>query len=201
MTDEGSKQEIINVQDCPNSWCTVKTQDRMERQEHCPQLQNQNDAFLCHFNLTVRVLNMHPCSTVREEDTRYRNEMLPKASRHPLQGSCYEWRSEEHYHSCYLVVWRPYHHCEKTHNNWDGIGKINRTCEDDPTGHSSRREKDRQTEKGMVRQYIRMDTIRVGWSPSKGWGQRRMEKSGWPIILDAPTVIQTMEWVIGWVNV
>ena len=104
MTDEGSKQEIINVQDCPNSWCTVKTQDRMERQEHCPQLQNQNDVLLCHFNLTVRVLNMHPCSTVREEDTRYRNEMLPKACRHPLQGSCYEWRSEEHYHSCYLVV-------------------------------------------------------------------------------------------------
>ena len=37
-----------SVQDCPNSWCIVKIQDHMERQEHCLQLQNQNDAFLGH---------------------------------------------------------------------------------------------------------------------------------------------------------
>ena len=29
--------------------------------------------------------------------------------------------------------------------------KINRTCKDDPTGHSTRREKERQTEKEMGR--------------------------------------------------
>ena len=43
-----------------------------------------------------------------------------------------------------------------------GHNKINTTCKDDPTGHGSRREKERQTEKEMGRQYIRMYRIRVG---------------------------------------
>ena len=76
------------VQDCPNSWCIVKTKDPMERQEHCPKLQNQNDAFIGHFNLPVRVRKMDPYSRVREEDTSYRNEMLPKTAGHLIQGSC-----------------------------------------------------------------------------------------------------------------
>ena len=66
----------------------------------------------------------------------------------------------------------------------------NITCKDDPKGHG-RREKERQTEREMGRYNIRMDRIRVGGSPSQGWGQIGMEKSGCPIILDAPTVIQT----------
>ena len=53
----------------------------------------------------------------------------------------------------------------------------------------------KQTEKEMGRQHTRMDRIRVEWNPSKGWGQRGMEKSGCPIILDAPKVIQTTGWV------
>ena len=69
------------------------------------------------------------------------------------------------------------------------------TCKDDPLGHGTRREKERQTEKEKWRQYIRMDRIKVGWSPSKGWRQRGMEKSGCPTTLDAPTVIQTTGWV------
>ena len=32
----------------------MKTQDNMERQVHCPQLQNQTDVFIGHFNLPVR---------------------------------------------------------------------------------------------------------------------------------------------------
>ena len=55
----------------------------MERQEHCPQLQNQNDAFLDHFNLHVRVRNMDPYSMI-QDDTSYSNEMLPKTSKHLL---------------------------------------------------------------------------------------------------------------------
>ena len=58
----------------------------------------------------------------------------------------------------------------------------------DPTGHSTRREKERQAEKEMGRQHIGMDKFKVGRSPSKCW-KRKMEKSGCPIILDAPTVI------------
>ena len=50
-----------------------------------------------------------------------------------------------------------------------GQNKIDRTCKDDPTGHCTRREKERQTEKEMGRQHNRMDRIKVGWSPSKGW--------------------------------
>ena len=41
-----------------------------------PQLQNQNDAFLGHFNLPVRVRNMGRYNRVRKEDTSYRIEML-----------------------------------------------------------------------------------------------------------------------------
>ena len=62
----------------------------MERQEHFPQLQNHNDAILGHFNLPVRVRNMEPYSRVREEDTSYRDNMLPKTFEHLLYGACYE---------------------------------------------------------------------------------------------------------------
>ena len=141
-----------SVQDCPNSWCIVKTQDHIERQKHCLQLQNQDEAFLDHLNLLVRVLNMGLYSRVREEDTSYRNKTLPKTSGHLLQGCCYEWRSEERYRACYWAVWRPYHHCEKTQIEmvW-AHSKINRTCKDDPTQHCTWREKESQTQKEIRR--------------------------------------------------
>ena len=40
--------------------------------------------------------------------------------------------------------------------------KINRTCKDDPTGHCTRREKERQTEREMGRQHNGVDRIKVG---------------------------------------
>ena len=62
----------------------------MERQEHFPQHRNHNDAILGHFNLPVHVQNMEPDSRVREEDTSYRDNMLPRTFEHLLYGSCYE---------------------------------------------------------------------------------------------------------------
>ena len=73
-----------SVQDCQTVGALSKLKTIMERQEHCPQLLNQNDAFLDHFSLPVRVRNMDPYSRVREEDTSYRNEMLPKTFGHLL---------------------------------------------------------------------------------------------------------------------
>ena len=58
-------------------------------------------------------------------------------------------------------------------------------CKDDPTEHGARKEKERQREKEMGRQPIRMDRFKVGRSPSKGWKQRRMENSGCLIMLNA----------------
>ena len=49
----------------------------------------------------------------------------------------------------------------KTEMVW-AQNKINRTCKDDPTGHCTRREKERQTEKEMGRQRNGMDRIKVG---------------------------------------
>ena len=46
--------------------------------------------------------------------------------------------------------------------------KINRTCKDDPAGHCTKREKERQTEKEMGRQRNGMDRFKAGQSPSKG---------------------------------
>ena len=138
MTVKGSKQEIF----CPGltkKLVHCQTQDHAKRQEHCPQLQNQNDAFLGLLNLPVRMRNMDPYSRVREEDTSYRNEMLPKTFGHLLQRSCYEWRSEEHYLAGYWAVWRSYPHCEKTRNEmvWAHT-KINRSCKDDLIGGRSK---------------------------------------------------------------
>ena len=55
---------------------------------------------------------------------------------------------EEHYEACYWAVWIPYHHSEKTQIEmiW-AHNKINRTCKGDPTGHGTRREKERETGK------------------------------------------------------
>ena len=88
MTDEGSKREIWSrIAQKVGALSKLKT---MERQEHCLQLQNQNDAFLGHFNLLVRLQNMDHHSRGREKDTSYRNEMLLKTSGYLLEGSCYE---------------------------------------------------------------------------------------------------------------
>ena len=84
MTDEGSKQEILS------RIAQTVGASSMERQEHCPQLQNQNGAFLGHFNLPALVRNMDNCSRVIEEDTTYGNEMPPDTPGHLLQGLCYE---------------------------------------------------------------------------------------------------------------
>ena len=46
-----------------------------------------------------------------------------------------------------------------------------------------------EEKKEMRRQNIEMDMFKVDRSPSEGWKQRRMEKSGCLIILDAPKVI------------
>ena len=40
-----------------------------------------------------------------------------------------------------------------------GTNKINRACQDDPTGHCTRMEKERQTEKEIGRQRNGMDRI------------------------------------------
>ena len=58
MTDEGSKQEILsNIAQTIGGLSKLKT---MERQEDCPQLQNQSDVFLDHLNLPVCMWNMDP---------------------------------------------------------------------------------------------------------------------------------------------
>ena len=105
--------------------------------------------------LTFVVLNsVLSQSRVREEDTSYRNEMLPKTFGHLLQGSCYEWRSEEHYQyqACYWAVWRPYHHCKKTQIEmvW-AHNKINKTCKDDLRYKEGEGKADRKTDKKMGR--------------------------------------------------
>ena len=58
---------------------------------------------------------------------------------------------------------RSSHHCEETQTEmvW-AQNKINRTGKDDPTGHYTRREKERQTEKEVGRQRNGMDRIKVG---------------------------------------
>ena len=55
------------------------------------------------------------------------------------------------------------HHCDKTPIEmvW-AHKKIKRICKDDPTRHGTRREKERETEKGIGRQHTRMDRFRVG---------------------------------------
>ena len=112
--------------------------------------------------------------------------MLPKTLGYLLQRSRYKWESGEQNQTSHWALWRSSHHCEETKTEmvW-AQNKINRTCKDDPTGHCTRREKERQTEKEMGRQHNGVDRIKVGWSPSKGRKQRRMENSGCPIILGA----------------
>ena len=81
MTDDGSKQEILS-RIAQTVCASSKLKDYMERQEHCPQLQNQKGAYVGHFSLPVRERNMDPYSRIRGKDTSYRNEMLPKAFGH-----------------------------------------------------------------------------------------------------------------------
>ena len=166
MKDQNKK----NCPGLPKQLVHWQAQDYMERQEHCTQFQNQADVFLGHFSFPVRLWDMDPYSRVREKDTSYRNEMFSKTFGHLLQRSCYKWGSEKQNQASHWALWWSSHHCEETQTEmvW-AHNKINRTCKDDPTGHCTRREKERQTEKEMGRQRNGMDRFKVGWSPSKGW--------------------------------
>ena len=57
----------------------------------------------------------------------------------------------------YIPIWAR----SKTEMVW-AQNKINRTCEDDPTGHCTRMEKERQTEKEMGRPHNGVDRTKVG---------------------------------------
>ena len=68
MTDEGLKLEILSrIAQTIGALSKLKTIILIR--EHRPQLQNQNDAFLDHFNLPVPVWNMGPYSRVGEKDS------------------------------------------------------------------------------------------------------------------------------------
>ena len=55
--------------------------------------------------------------------------------------------------------------------------KINRSCKDDPIGHGTRREKERQTEKRDGKIISEWTGLGLGEALRKaGWGQRGMEK-------------------------
>ena len=142
-------------------------------------------ALLLTLNCLVTAVNS---STPRPAPLKkWRNSLFPTSLGHLLQRSRYKWESREQNQTSHRALWRSSHHCEETEMVW-AQNKINRTCKDDPTGHCTRREKERQTEKEMGRQHNGVDRIKVGWSPLKGRKQRRMENSGCPIILGAPTV-------------
>ena len=91
---------------------------------------------------------MDPYSRVREKDTIYRNEMLSET----LGISYKDPVTNEEVRNRIRQVIGPYEDlltCVKkmqTEMVW-AHSKINRTCKDDPTGHCTRREKERQTEK------------------------------------------------------
>ena len=63
-----------------------------------------------------------------------------------------------------IMLRRSYHHYEKTQIEmvW-AHDKVNRTCKDDPTGHDTRRERERQTEKEMGRQHTDRKGRDQGW--------------------------------------
>ena len=90
MAYEGSKQEIL-----PRIAKTVGTFSTLKII-----LKDKNMALMIRslvISIVLYACNMDPCSRVKEEDTSYRNEMLPKTSGHLLQRSCNKRRSEEHY--------------------------------------------------------------------------------------------------------
>ena len=60
------------------------------------------------------------------------------------------------------------------------------------------RRKGRQKKRWEDNKYIRMDRVRVAWSPSKGIGQRGTEKHGCPTILDERSLRLRYMWVCEW---
>ena len=64
--------------------------------------------------------------------------------------------------------------------------KIFRACQENPAGHSARREKTRQTEKQMGGQHPGMDWHDAGRRHEEDWEARGMVGAGCQIICDAP---------------
>ena len=121
---------------------------------------------------------------------------LRKTTGHLLRGSCYERRSEDHYRACYWAGWWPYHQCEKTQivEMVSGLAKMilqGMVQGGWRKGRQKKRWEDNISEwTGLV----------LGEALWKAEGQRGVEKSGCPIVLDAATVIQTKGWVSEWVR-
>jgi len=64
---------------------------------------------------------------------------------------------------------------------------IQRTCQDHPAGHCTRREKERQTEEEMGRQYLRLDRPDLRQLAASCRGQRPMEEDHPGVISGAST--------------
>ena len=81
---------------------------------------------------------------------------------------------------------------QETSRGFEGVhliwahNMINRTCKHDLTGHSTRREKEMQTEKEMERLNERMDKFKVECT-SKGWKREGWRKVvAWSSLLSQP---------------
>ena len=107
------------------------------------------------------------CLLVADEGSQ--QEVMSRIAQTIGALTCYQWGSGEQNQTSHWALWRSSHHCEETLTElvW-AQNKMNRICKDDPIGHCTRREKERQTEIAMGRQRNGMDRIKVGWSPSKG---------------------------------
>ena len=108
VTDEGSKQEILSrIAQTVGALSKLKTTWKDKDIALSSKIKMMRSLVISIF--------LYACETwTLTEELERKIQTTDMECFRRLLGSCYEWRSEEHCQTCYWVVWRPYHHCEKT---------------------------------------------------------------------------------------
>ena len=116
-----------------------------------------------------RLLVLDTDSRHREKDTDHEDEMPQKAPRHHLQRPRLHRGGAKQNSASHWAPRRPLGHNKATQTEMvRARNKIYRACQDNPAGHSARREKKRQTEKEMGRQHPGMDCHDAGCRHEEG---------------------------------
>ena len=137
---------------------------------------------------------MDPHSGVPEKNTSHGNKVLPQNTTHLVQTPFYKSRSLYQDPAGNRIPRRPHHRKEtQTEVSWTVLLFI-RPCQN-PSRHSERGKKTRETEEEVGRQHQGIDGPEVHQVLDGSGEQRKMEETGCGIICGAPTTPVIKRWV------
>ena len=123
-----------------------------------PWIKSEADALPCHFHISICLLIIDLDRRVIEKNAGFWDEMLLESFEYFVQRPCYQWEGSQKDPSSHWRIWRTPDPGQETEAKMFLLCfKVVWFSKDNPTGHSERKKKKRQTKEKVGRQYQRVD--------------------------------------------